>query len=113
MLNDIPTLIYPEDNVNLCKYISEEEVWGVINQMNPDKVPGLDGFEPISIKNVGSIIKKYLLRMVQFVQSSAKIGGNTNSTFLSLIPKEINPTSFAIFSPFLFATYPIKSSPKS
>jgi len=37
--------------------------------------------------------------MIQYVQKSAKIGGNTNSTFLSLIPKDINPSTFARFRP--------------
>jgi hypothetical protein len=37
--------------------------------------------------------------MIQYVKSVENIRGNTNSTFLSLIPKELNPSSFAIFHP--------------
>jgi len=35
--------------------------------------------------------------MIQYVQKSAKLGGNTNSTFLALIPKNLNPYFFSIF----------------
>jgi hypothetical protein len=37
--------------------------------------------------------------MIQYVKSVENIRGNTNSTFLSLIPKELNPSSFVIFHP--------------
>jgi hypothetical protein len=37
--------------------------------------------------------------MVQYVQKYTKLGGNTNSTFLSLIPKDSNPSSFSRFRP--------------
>lgn len=39
------------------------------------------------------------MRILQYVQNSAKNGGNTNSIFLALIPKDVNPTSFARFHP--------------
>ena len=37
--------------------------------------------------------------MIQYVQKSAKMGGNTNSTFLALIPKYVNPSTFSRFRP--------------
>jgi hypothetical protein len=37
--------------------------------------------------------------MVWYIQKSAKIRGNTNSTFLSLIPKDLKPFSFSRFCP--------------
>ena len=37
--------------------------------------------------------------MVIAFQRKAKVGGCTNSTFLALIPKEVNPSSFDIFYP--------------
>jgi hypothetical protein len=36
MLNEIPLLIGPDENMNLCQLITKEKVWGVISQMNPD-----------------------------------------------------------------------------
>jgi hypothetical protein len=37
--------------------------------------------------------------MFIYAQQSCKLGGSTNSSFLALIPKEVNPTSFAHFRP--------------
>ena len=49
--------------------------------------------------------------MVKAFQTKAKVGGNTNSTFLSLIPKESKPTSFNRFRPISLcnASYKILS----
>jgi hypothetical protein len=44
MLANIPTLISSKDNEKLNRLVTEEEVWGVIHQMNPDKAPNPDGF---------------------------------------------------------------------
>ena len=40
--------------------------------------------------------------MVLGFQQKAKLGGCTNYTFLSLIPKEVNPSSFDRFLPISF-----------
>ena len=57
------------------------------------------------------VIKKDLMRMIKAFQLKAKIGGCTNSTFLVLIPKEVNPTTFEIFRPISLcnASYKILS----
>ena len=40
-----------------------------------------------------------LLNLISAFLVKSKVGGNTNSTFLALIPKEVNPAYFDIFSP--------------
>ena len=52
------------------------------------------GFTIHFYKVCWSIIKSDLIRMVISFQRKAKVGGCTNSTFLALIPKEVNPSSF-------------------
>ena len=44
MVRDIPTMIIPEDNLQLKSPISEEEVKKAIWSLHPDKAPGLDDF---------------------------------------------------------------------
>ena len=65
--------------------------------MEPDKAPGPDGFSIHFYRICWLVIKYDLLRMISSFLRKAKIGGCTNSTFLALIPKEINPASFEMF----------------
>ena len=76
------------------KPFSENEILEVIWAMEPDKAPGLDGFSFHFYTACWNIIKSDLLCMVTSFQKKSKVGGCTNSTFLALIPKEVNPASF-------------------
>ena len=67
--------------------------------MESDKAPGSDGFSIHFYKVCWPISKSNLLRLVSAFQKKSKVGGGTNSTFLTLIPKEINPSSFDRFRP--------------
>ena len=67
--------------------------------MELDKSPGLDGFSIHFYRICWPIIKNDLLRMISSFLGKGKIGGCTNSTFLALIPKEVNPASFDRFWP--------------
>ena len=67
--------------------------------MEPNKAPGPDGFSIHFYRVCWNYIKFDLLRMISTFLSKAKVGRNTNSTFLALIPKEVNPASFDRFRP--------------
>jgi len=67
--------------------------------MEYDKAPGPDGFSIHFYKACWIIIKPDLLIMVKDFHQKAKVGGSTNSTFITLIPKEFNPVSFDRFRP--------------
>ena len=99
-LSNIPALVSVETNVGLIKPFSEQEVVEVIWGMEPDKAHGPYGFSIHFYRICWSIIKSDLLRMISSFQRKAKVGGCTNSTFLALIPKEVNPASFDRFWPF-------------
>ena len=71
----------------------------VIWAMESDKAPGLDGFSFHFYRVCWSIIKSDLFRILKSFQKKAKVGGYTNSTFLTLIAKELNPSSFDRFRP--------------
>ena len=65
--------------------------------MEPDKAPGPNGFSIHFYRTCWEIIKVDLLRMIKAFHQKAKVGGSTNSTFLALISKEVNPSSFDTF----------------
>ena len=96
-LYNVPSLVSFEDNYGLMKPFSEKEIVDVIWAMELDKALGLDGFSFHFYRVCWSIIKSDLIRMVTSFQNKAKVGGCTNSTFLTLIPKEVNPSSFDRF----------------
>ena len=78
---------------------TEEEIINVIYTMESDKAPGPDGLSFQFYRVCWTVIKKDLPRMIKSFHLKAKIGGCTNSTFLALIPKEVNTTNFEIFRP--------------
>jgi hypothetical protein len=55
-----------------------------------------------------NLIKSDLKRMLCYSHHSLKLERNTNSSFLALIPKEINPTSFTRFQPISLCNYSYK-----
>ena len=67
--------------------------------MKPDSAPGPDGFTARFFTTCWDTIKIELLRMVRFTQSSNNLGRNTNSAFLTLIPKEKGAAHFSRFRP--------------
>ena len=81
------------------KRFSEKEIVDVIWEMEFDKDPGPDGFSIHFYKVCWPIIKSDLFRLVSAFQKKAKVGGCNNSTFLTLIPKKLNPSSFDMFHP--------------
>ena len=93
-LSNIPSLVSKEENDELMQPFSEQEIIDVIWSMEPDKAPCLDGFSFHFYRICWTIIRKDLLRMIKAFQLKSKVGGCTNSTFLALIPKEVNPSTF-------------------
>jgi hypothetical protein len=81
-------LVSERENEELTKRVSEEEIFSTIMQFESDKAPGPDGFSTHFYKKCWHTIKFDLVRMIQYVQKSCRLGGATNSTFLALIPKE-------------------------
>jgi hypothetical protein len=67
--------------------------------MELDKASGPDGFSIHFYRTCWDIIKADLFRMIKRFLQKGKVGGSTNSTFLALIPKEVNPVTFDRFRP--------------
>jgi hypothetical protein len=97
MLENIPTSIYMEENEKIMQRVSQDEIQTAIEELDLDKAPGPDGFTIHFYRVCWNTIKYDLIRMIQYVHKSFRMGGATNSTFVALIPKEENPKSFAKF----------------
>ena len=90
----IPSLIKPEENTLLTAPVTMNELKKALEAMKPDNAPGPDGFTNRFFTCCWSIIKIDLLKMFRYSQVINKIGGSTNSSFLVLIPKEKDASSF-------------------
>eukprot|EP00253_Pinus_taeda_P010539 PITA_10539 len=99
LLQYLPKGITQGINESLNREIEEEEIRKAIWTLQPDKSPGLDGFPINFYRDHWQLIKKDLAKMLRGIQRKGKMGGFTNSTFLALIPKENQPTSFSRFQP--------------
>jgi len=67
--------------------------------LKPNKAPGPAAFSIHFYRLRWAFIKKDLLRKRLFIQKKGNLGGSNNSSFLALIPKESNPSSFSRFRP--------------
>lgn len=81
----------------MCKDPTEEEVMAAIWSLHPDKAPRPDGFTIAFFISHWYTIKKDFLRMAKNVFK--KKGSHTKSSYLALVPKESNPSTFNRFWP--------------
>lgn len=86
-----------DQNIEMCKELTEEEVVAAIWSLHLDKAPGPDGFTIEIYRFHWYTTRKDFLRMVKNVLK--KIGSNTKSSYLALVPKESNPSTFNRFRP--------------
>ena len=95
----IPSLVNSEINVGLGRPFSEKEVVDFIWAMELDKAPRPDGFSIHFYRVCWNVIKNDIFCMISSFHKKSKVGGCTNSTFLALIPKDVNTVNFERFLP--------------
>jgi hypothetical protein len=104
------TLIYPQDSVSVANlfphFVTAEdtnlldspcmlqEVLGALNSFNKDRSPGPDGWTVEFFLHFFDLVGTDLLDLVEDSRLRGRIIGALNSTFLTLIPKENNPSTF-------------------
>lgn len=108
MLEHIPFIVTNEDNLNRTQPISKPEIFVAIWSLGQDKALGPDGFSISFYQHFWELIKYDCKCMLHYTHQSLRIGGNNNSSFLALIPKEANPTYFSRFWPIYLCNYSYK-----
>lgn len=86
IINSIPPLINENQNKELFREITVENVKKATFQLNPDKTPGPDGFSMDFFQFFWDIIEQDLFRAVEESQRKMTMLGAINHTFLALIP---------------------------
>eukprot|EP00253_Pinus_taeda_P035429 PITA_35429 len=95
----IPRLVTNEDNHNLNRPVSEEEVSEVIKEMQNGKAQGPDGFNVDFFKACLDIVKQDILEVVEDSRQHKKVLKALNTTFIALIPKKENVVTSDVFRP--------------
>jgi len=97
--NLTPPLITVEENAALIHPVSDEEIYNAVFQMDPHKAPGPDGFGASFFQDHWPIIKDLLCEAIKDFFRSGKLLKEVNHTFITLIPKVVNPETTAHYRP--------------
>lgn len=94
-----PVVLSDQDNDNLMTLVDNKEVWDALQTMNPDSMPGPDGFGCIFYRKAWEIIQGDLTATIQEYLSGIPMPRSFSCATLSLIPKVSQPTSTGDFRP--------------
>ena len=100
VLNIFPWMISEEMNNVLKKEVEYMELKHIIWSFKKDKSPGPDELINEFFLGFFDLLKYDLLKVVKEPQKSQKVLDSLNSTFIALIPKSQNPSTFGDFHPF-------------
>ncbi|KAL8116353.1 hypothetical protein AgCh_022742 [Apium graveolens] len=97
-----------EQNEELLKQITEEEVRRALFQMNPDKAPGPDGFTPAFYQKHWDIVGHDIVQMVDSFFQEGVLPEGINETNIVLIPKKKQSTQVGDLRPISLCNILIK-----
>lgn len=98
-IDPFPTMFEEEQNDCLFQSVSDDEILSVMKSFKKDKCPGPDGWMIEFFIHFFDLVKMDILSMVEESRMSGKIHQYISSTYISLIPKKENATSFLDFKP--------------
>lgn len=96
LLESIPSIILKDDNKILMAPFMINEV---VFSMGPDKAPSSDGFTTLFYQKYWEFVGIDLLLALEESKRNRVILKELNSTLITIIPKMVNPKSFADFHP--------------
>jgi len=97
--NFFPNFVNPKDNQNLMEEVGREELLTVLQSFEKDKSPGPDDLLVEFFLGHFDFVEEDLRKVIEESRSTRKILAAYNATFISLITKSDNPTSFDKFRP--------------
>ncbi|GKA57864.1 putative RNA-directed DNA polymerase, eukaryota, reverse transcriptase zinc-binding domain protein [Tanacetum coccineum] len=95
----ISSTLQPFDREYLESNITMDEVKNAVWECGSDKAPGPDGFTFAFVKRYWDILKLNIFEFVSTFLSSKMMPTGSNSSFINLIPKVINPIHIKDFWP--------------
>jgi len=98
-VNSIQPKVSAEMNHQLVAPVSMEEIQLALNQMDPLKAPGPDGFPACFFQQNWEILHKEVYDAIKFFFDTCQLDASINYTVIALIPKTKNPKSVLDFRP--------------
>ena len=92
-------VVTAEENADLIKPVTDDEIYTAVFQMDPYKAPGPDGFGASFYQDHWVVIRDLLCVAVKDFFHSGNLLKEVNHTFITLIPKVENPETTAQFRP--------------
>ncbi|CAL5382784.1 unnamed protein product [Camellia sinensis] len=97
--NNLSRHLTTEDNLDLVRNITPEEVWKAVKNIQAFKAPGKDGFQAFFYHTYWDIVGGSVFELVRNCFSTRIIPLDINRTLIALIPKVDNPESIKQFRP--------------
>ncbi|GKA87162.1 RNA-directed DNA polymerase, eukaryota, reverse transcriptase zinc-binding domain protein [Tanacetum coccineum] len=94
-----PSTLSQNDNLELEKPVSDEEIWLAVWDCGSQKAPGPDDFSFLFLKTYWELLKEDVVKDVRNVFDSFVMPIGANSSFITLIPKILNPIHIKDFRP--------------
>nr|GEZ36229.1 putative RNA-directed DNA polymerase, eukaryota, reverse transcriptase zinc-binding domain protein [Tanacetum cinerariifolium] len=94
-----PCTLSQNDNLELEKPVSDEEIRLDVWDCGSQKAPGPDGFSFLFLKTYWELLKEDVVKVVRNVFDSFVMPIGANSSFITLIPKIPNPIYIKDFRP--------------
>lgn len=105
LLGNIPRLVDDYVNSPLNHKIKAKEIKEAIFEMGGSKAPSLDGFLGCCFQSFWEILTKDIVATIQDFQVMKIMTKDVNSTFLALIPKDLDAFSFGKFHPISLCNF--------
>ena len=105
MLGTFPTPITKEENEDLVKPVTLQEIQSILTLGKNDKSLGLDGLHVEVYRDLFDVLGMDLLRVIEDSRKNGKIPVVFNSTFIDLIPKTDHPMCLEDFIPISLCNY--------
>ncbi|KAL8106994.1 hypothetical protein AgCh_023701 [Apium graveolens] len=108
VLNCVPKSITEDQNAELLKSISDEEVRFAVFQMHLDKSPGPDGMTPAFFQKHWQVVGQDIVKLVKRFFSTGEIEMGLSETNIVLIPKKKSPAMLTELRPIALCNVVMK-----
>lgn len=98
-IEEVPNMFTSEDNDRLGQPVTREKLTNILKECVKEKSMGLDGWGIELFIHFIDLMIPYLLEIVQESRIHRFISRAINATFIALIPKRVEPRTFAYYCP--------------